>query len=533
MAINDLYGDGIAAGWDVRDASTFTKPLTLAADVVIVGTGAGGGTTAEILAKAGFKVLMIEEGPLKTSADFRDMGEARAYADLYQEASGRSTADGSITILQGRSVGGTTTVNWTSSFRTPVETLRHWAREHAVKGWSVEESKPWFDDRSERLGIAPWAMPPNANNAVLKAGCEKLGWEWHVIPRNVRGCWNSGYCGYGCPVNAKQSMLVSTVPGALQHGATLVHHLSVRKLKFWGDRVSGLECEALQADGIAPSGVRVNIEARHVVLAGGAINNPALLLRSGAADPHQRIGKRTFLHPVVFTMAKMRERVDGWYGAPQSIASDQFQWQGDFDTAPGFKMEVPPIYPALVASLFGRAGEPLAAGIADMPNFSAMLALTRDGFHEQSQGGRVRIDEQGAPVLDYPLTDYLFRGFRNALLRMAEAQFAGGAERVYAGHLDAEWATSWSASREQIDALSMRAFKLALGSAHVMGGCAMGEDARHAVVRSDGSHHLIENLSIIDGSVFPTSIGANPQLSIYALAARSATRLAERLGRPF
>jgi len=529
VAINDIYTDGIASGWDVRDASTFTAPTTLEADIVIVGTGAGGGTSAEILANAGFKVLLIEEGPLKTSASFKDMNEARAYAELYQEGSGRTTSDGAITVLQGRSVGGTTTVNWTSSFRTPPETLKHWAETHGVKGWSVDEAKPWFDERSERLGIAPWGVPPNANNAVLQKGCEKLGWEWHVIPRNVRGCWNSGYCGFGCPVNAKQSMLVATIPAALAKGATLVHHLSVRKLQITGDQVTGLEAVALDAACNQPSGVSVSVRAKHVVLAGGAINNPALLLRSGAPDPHGRVGKRTCIHPVVFTYALMPERVDGWYGAPQSVASDHFQWSGQFDFAPGFKMEVPPVYPALIAALFGRSGQELSQNIAQMPQFNVMLALMRDGFHEDSPGGEVRIDEAGNPVLDYEVSDYLFRGFKNALLRMAEAQFAGGASQVMAAHLDASWSPSWSEAKSQIENLAYKKFKLALGTAHIMGGCAMGEDAKQSVVNSEGSHHQLRNLSIIDGSLFPTSIGANPQLSIYALAARNATRLAQRL----
>ncbi len=529
MAINNLYTDGIASGWDVRDASTFTTPQTLEADVVIIGTGAGGGTTAEILSAAGLKVLMLEEGPLKTSDDFKDMNEARAYGELYQEATGRATSDGAIAILQGRSVGGTTTVNWTSSFRTPPETLKHWADVHGVKGWGLDDAKPWFDNRSERLGIAPWAMPPNANNAVLQRACEKLGWEHHVIPRNVKGCWNSGYCGYGCPVNAKQSMLVSTIPEALKAKATLVHHLSVRKLQFTGDKVTSLDAVAMDRTCIHASGVAVTVRAKHVVLAGGAINNPALLLRSNTPDPHGRIGKRTFLHPVVLTYAVMPESIDGWYGAPQSVASDHFQWQGEFDKSPGFKLEVPPINPVLTAALFGRIGGELADGLKSMKHLNTMLALVRDGFHAQSQGGEVKIDNRGNPILDYEITDYLFAGFRQALLRMAEAQFAAGARRVTPAHLDGVWATSWTQAKPQIEALAYKKFRLALATAHIMGGCAMGEDAKQSVVTSEGSHHQLGNLSIIDGSLFPTSIGANPQLSIYALAARNATALAARL----
>ena len=115
MAFPDIYAAGIASGWKVIDASTLTAPQTLEADVAIIGSGAGGGVAAEILSLAGLKVLLLEEGPLKTSDSFKDMDEARAYADLYQESAARATSDGAIAVLQGRAVGGTTTVNWTSS----------------------------------------------------------------------------------------------------------------------------------------------------------------------------------------------------------------------------------------------------------------------------------------------------------------------------------------------------------------------------------------------------------------------------------
>ena len=248
MAFDNIYTNGIASGWRVTDASTLTKDRIIETDVVIIGSGAGGGTAAEILTQAGLKVLILEEGPLKTSDDFKDMDEGRAYRELYQEGAGRATSDGAIAILQGRAVGGTTVINWTSSFRTPTETLKHWAEVHAVKGHSPEEMAPWFEKMEKRLNIMPWAMDPNENNAVLRDGAKKLGWEWHVIPRNVNGCWNSGYCGMGCPANAKQSMLVSTIPAALAGGAELIHKLHVAKLLLDGGQVAGLEGMALDAN---------------------------------------------------------------------------------------------------------------------------------------------------------------------------------------------------------------------------------------------------------------------------------------------
>jgi choline dehydrogenase-like flavoprotein len=163
MPVPDLFLQGIARGWQVIDASELDADRSFDADVIIIGTGAGGGTSAEILANAGLKVLLVEEGSLKTSSDFKN-DEAKAYAELYQEGLARATQDGGIGILPGRTVGGTTTVNWTSSFRTPDPTLAHWEQVHGVKGLDSASMAPWFARMEERLGIAPCAVPANANN---------------------------------------------------------------------------------------------------------------------------------------------------------------------------------------------------------------------------------------------------------------------------------------------------------------------------------------------------------------------------------
>ena len=154
MPVADPFRQGLARGWITYDGSRLDQDLTLEADIAVIGSGAGGATSAELLSAAGFKVLLIEEGPLKTSSDFH-LQENEAYAQLYQEGLGRMSKDGAITILQGRAVGGTTLVNWTSSFRTPEQTLEHWAREHGVKGLASEDLRPWF----ERIENA-WASAP-------------------------------------------------------------------------------------------------------------------------------------------------------------------------------------------------------------------------------------------------------------------------------------------------------------------------------------------------------------------------------------
>ena len=528
MPIPDLFAEGLKRDWKVTNAAQLQQDLTLEADIAIVGSGAGGATSAEILSAAGFKVLLIEEGGLFTSSDFK-LQEDEAYPALYQEGLGRMSKDGAITILQGRAVGGTTLVNWTSCFRTPEPTLAHWASEHGVRGHSSDELAPWFARMEERLGISPWAMPPNANNDVLRRGCEQLGLHWQVIPRNVRGCWNLGYCGLGCPTNAKQSMLVTSIPALLDNGGELVYLARAERLQLDGERVTGLECVAMDERSVAPTGRRIQVRARHYILAGGSINTPGLLLRSEAPDPHGILGKRTFLHLTTFSWAQFDQPINPFYGAPQSIYSDHFQWQNGATGPMGYKLEVPPMQPGFSATVLGGTGVANSELMQQLPNSNMMIALLRDGFHPDSSQGEVQLRNDGSPVLDYRLTDYTWEAVRRTYQSMADIQFAAGARTVTPVHNDARPAKSLAEAREMIDALDLRRFKARLGSAHVMGGCAMGEDATRAVTDSLGRHHQVENLSIHDGSLFPTSIGANPQLSIYGITARLSSLLAERL----
>jgi choline dehydrogenase-like flavoprotein len=526
--IADPYEVGLASGWKVIDASTLTDDITLEADVAIAGSGAGGGMAAEILANAGLKVVVLEEGPLKTSSDFR-MRETDAYPELYQESAARKTRDKAINILQGRCVGGGTTVNWTSSFRTPPATLAFWQREHGLTGFTVEDLAPWFAQVESRLGIARWDVAPNANNEALARGARVIGIASGAIRRNVRGCWNLGYCGMGCPTNAKQSMLVTTIPGALAQGATLVTRVRAQRLALAGDRVTHLEAQAMDARGIAPTPRRVHVRARAFIAAGGAIGTPALLLRSGAPDPHGIVGKRTFLHPSVVSAALMPERIDGFAGAPQTIYSDHFLDTQPIDGPLGYKLEAPPLHPVLTAITLPDDGAAHAKWMEDFPRMQVLIALMRDGFHPESQGGTVRLRDDTTPLLDYPLQPLFWDAVRRALHSMAEIQFAAGALTVMPLHAGGAAFANLTDARAAIDAFALQPLVTTVVSAHVMGGAPLGPDPARAVVAQSGRHHHVENLYVFDGSLFPTSIGANPQLSIYAIVARLATALAQTM----
>jgi choline dehydrogenase-like flavoprotein len=527
-AVRDPYRADSAQAWRIVDASRLSDDADFTCDVAIVGTGAGGGTAAGILAAAGLSVVLLEEGPLKTSSDFR-MREADAYPDLYQESAGRKTRDKAINILQGRCVGGGTTVNWTSSFRTPESTLAWWATHYAIAGFSPADLAPYFAEMEARLSIGPWEMATNANNEALARGAARIGITSSSIRRNVTGCWNLGYCGVGCPINAKRSMLVTTIPDALDRGATLVTRVRAIEYAHGRERVTALRCAAMDTQGVHTTARRITVRARAYVCSGGAIGSPGLLLRSNVPDPHGILGKRTFLHPTVVSAALMPEPVHAYAGAPQTIYSDHFLATQPIDGPAGFKLEAPPLHPILGAITMPCAGRRHAEWMRAFPNLQVVIALLRDGFNPESPGGAVLLDGDGAPVLDYPLTPFLWDGVRTALRTMAEIQFAAGATSVMPIHGDGESYRSFADARAAIDAFALGPVATPVFSAHVMGGCPLGPDPARAVVDTTGRHHQLANLYVLDASLFPTSIGANPQLSIYGIVARLAHALAAGL----
>jgi choline dehydrogenase-like flavoprotein len=383
-----------------------------------------------------------------------------------------------------------------------------------------------------RLNVSDWQAAPNENNDVLRRGAAKLGIPTAAIRRNVRGCWNLGYCGMGCPTNAKQSMLVTTIPSALDHGATLVTRARAERFEIKGEHADELLCVALDAQGLAPTGRVLRLRAKHFVVAGGAINSPALLMRSGAPDPHGLLGKRTFLHPTLISAALYDQPVNGFSGAPQTIYSDHFLQTQPIDGPLGFKLEVPPMHPLLLATTMTGFGQQHAQLMQQFPHMQGMLALLRDGFNDEARGGEVQLHD-GAPVLDYALTDTLWNGARRGLLTMAEIQFAAGAKVVQPAHEMAQPYRNWGEAKAAIAALPFRPQVVKVASAHVMGGCGMADDEKLGVTSPDGRYRYLANLSVHDGSLFPTSIGANPQLSIYGMTARLASELAHALtGRP-
>jgi choline dehydrogenase-like flavoprotein len=525
----DPWVVGKRAGWKMYDASSFTADRSVTVDVVIIGTGAGGGTTAEMLAASGLKVALIEEGPLKSSSDF-NMKESEAYPQLYQEGLARRTLDGGVGILQGRNVGGGTTVNWATSFRTPPQVLEYWQRMYGLTDYTKAKMDPWFAAVEKRLSIKPWSGPINANNGILSQGLSRLGLSWGLISPNVKGCANLGYCGLGCPINAKQSMLVTTLPTALALGAQLYSRLRAQNFVFNSAKtaITSLVCDVLDPAGLKPSGRKVTFKAKHFVLAASAINGPSLLLRSGAPDPYATLGKRTFLHPSASVGGVFDREIKAWDGLPQSVYSDHYLDNTPLTGAPGWKLEVAPLNPVLVAISPQFFGDAHADVMRNYNKYGTVISFVRDGFNPDAPGGTVQLRADGSPGLDYPLTTTVLETIRKAIKSKGEVQFAAGAKRVFIGHIDANplGYTTNAEFQAATDALPMVTGRVRLNSAHQMGGCAMSADPTKGVVNPNGRHHQVTNLSVHDSSVFPTSLGLNPQETIFAMSARNTARLA-------
>jgi choline dehydrogenase-like flavoprotein len=387
-----------------------------------------------------------------------------------------------------------------------------------VKGLSEEVLTPHWDSIEKRLHIAEWPLERmNSNNKVLWDGCGKLGYSRGLVRRNVNNCANLGYCGLGCPLDAKMSMLVTLIPDAVEKGMTVQANASVRRLLVANRRVDGVEAELLDPETDKPTGVTLTVKARTVAVCGGAINSPALLLRSGL-DGNGNVGKRFFLHPVVIMSAVMPDPVYPWSGAPQSAYSHHFSERGPGKL--GFLLEVPPIMPLIAASVFPGFGESHQALLETLPYTQSTIAICHDGLMADDVGGTIKLRDpkERRVSIDYPLRPFHFEAFKAACKEMARIQFAAGAREVRSLHALPIRIEKVADVESALDAAPWEPGRVRVATAHQMGGCAMGGDPRTSVVDSTLRYHGMDNLFVVDGSVFPTALGVNPQESIFGVA---------------
>jgi choline dehydrogenase-like flavoprotein len=494
-----------------------TSDMEHECDVCIVGSGAGGSVLAAGLVARGLRVVMLEEGGYFTRDDFR-LRESQAYPMLYQDRGTRATADLAITVLQGRAAGGGTVVNWTTCFRTPDRILAHWQEVHGIEGLDAATLGPHWDAVEERLGIQTWPEEQaNPSNRALLEGCRALGWEATPLRRNVRGCYDSGYCGMGCPTGGKQDMVRTYLQDALDQGLILHVDTKVERLVEEGGRIVRVEAQTLDRANSRPLGPSVTVRPKVAVAAAGAIGSPALLLRSGL-DRNGRVGKRTMIHPVVCVGGRYDHPIRSWQGAPQSVGSHQFIDRGADRV--GYFLETPPVHPVLASLAFGEVGTGALDVMNNLERTAAFIALTVDGILPGDEGGTVSLREDGRIRLDYPVGPAMVEAMQDAHMSLARIHLAAGAREARTLHMEPVTLRS-NTDLPTLAGARFGALQHAIFTAHQMGGCAMGKDPERSVVDVNHRHHHVANLFVVDGSVFPTALGVNPSLTVYGMAHRA------------
>lgn len=502
-------------------AAQLTADVERSCDVCVIGSGAGGAVTAAGLAQQGLSVIVVEEGSHFTRKDF-DGDEVKAYTQLYQGRGAWTTTDLSMTILQGRTVGGGTTVNWTTCYRTPARILDHWRSVHGIEGYDAASLAPHFDAVERRLSITAWPEALiNQNNRALLTGARDLGWEAHLLRRNVAGCVNSGFCGLGCPIDAKQAMGVTYVRDAIEAGAEVFSNTRVVRIEVAGDRAVAVHGQVLDPGDDRATGVAVTVRPKVVVLSAGAIGSPCVLLRSEIEGGP--VGRRTWMHPVIAVSGYFEQRIDGFYGAPQSVASHEFieREAGQM----GWFMEVPPMQPMLIATGTGLFGGDLYEVMGALPHINSVLGITVDGLLPHETGATVTLRKDGRPAIDYAWTDEHLEAFASASVAITRVSLAAGATEVASAH-NQPIRVRTEADLGRLQAAEYGPLKHRIFTAHQMGGCTMGPDPATSVVDPSLRHHRVPNLFVVDGSVLPTALGVNPSETIYGIAHRAVADVA-------
>lgn len=498
-------------------APIVTRPVTrdeeLDADVVVVGSGAGGGVAAGVLAQGGRRVVVLEKGVNPTPADLTQI-EGEMLGSLYLDGGLMMTQSGSIPILAGSCLGGGTTINYTTSFPLPTQTRAEWDQISGLRLFSSPRFADSLERVMRRVNVGTGWTTPGERDRLLERGCRALGWHVDVIPRNVSDCREGlecGYCGYGCRHGAKNSTARTYLADAAARGADIIVGAEVERILIDRRRATGV---VAQVRGEGGSVHRLTVRAPVVIAACGAINTPALLLRSGLASP--RIGRGLHLHPASAVAGVFPHPVDPWSGALQTRYSDQFAAQDD---GYGVKFETAPMHFALPASGFGwESSRKHREDIGRLAYTSIVGLLLRD-----RDAGRVITGPHGGPRIHYELSRFDEAHMRGAITGGAQALAAAGATEIFSLHTPPVRATpgtpGWLARfTREVESRGCRRCRMSYISFHQMATAALGADPSRGVVDEAGESFETRGLYVADAGGFPTSSGVNPMITIMALA---------------
>ena len=490
-------------------------------DIVIIGSGAGGGTVAKELAPMcadGVRIAVLEWGARLKEEEYTGR-EVEMSHRLYFDSGGTLTKDRAMTLAYGRAYGGSTVVYTGTSLTIPEAVIARWN----VPGLEFkdvhERSLKYLEENNVHL-LSEDEL--NDNNRLFRDGCAKLGYHVEQFPINVKGCRSSSLCNLGCPNQAKQGTHRVQLPQAEKQGVEVVTNCRVTRI---GDRV----CEAVVAerDFGEPSPWELGenrVKAKVVVVcAGGAVNSPALLLRSGFGERLPALGRRITLHPALILVGEHDRPISNFHGHPKSFYCDEF-WASD-----QFLLETCMYFPFVTAKNLIGFGPEHSELMRAFPRLQMILVLALDPALPEN---RVTVDAAGEPVVDYTLTEDVLNTLHASMVASARIFFAAGARRVHAPAGRDFFINAADADRveELIPRGNVKPGKISVTSAHLMGGCGMGRDASDSVADSWGRVHGVPWLRVGDSSLFPRCSEINPYVTIMALGDRVAAGIRDEAG---
>jgi choline dehydrogenase-like flavoprotein len=486
------------------------------AQVVIVGSGAGGAAAATALAEEGWDVLILEEGPFVPTTEFT-LDATTMIRRLYRDA-GTSMIQGTPNIIfaEGRCVGGSTVLYGGMVWRTPEKVLHRWERENGIANISAKDMEPHFQ-RTETLLNATTQVEESIgeDSRLMAEGARRLGWSVKPNIRAQNHCIGTNNCMYGCPQGAKLTALNTTIPRAIRHGARLVANCRVDRVLTKFGRAAGVEGWFVDAMG-RPS-YRFQANAPIVILAAGARHTPAILMRSKIKSESGLLGHNLMTHPNTKVLGFYPEAIDAWKGVHQGYQIEEFQDEG-------ILLALAMLPPGIIAMTVPAVGAKLGQVMARYSHMLEAGCLVDD-----STTGRVTLGWGGQPVMHYNITNYDLYRLKRATGLLAEILFITGAKEVMTGFSNLPMLYSVDDISKLFDA-RVKAQHVELMTVHIMGTAQMGRDPARSVTNEWGMLHNVPNLFIADASVMPSSLGVNPAETIMAVAFRNMEHLVENRG---
>ncbi len=498
----------VTDGRELGDASAPEHELE--AEVVVIGTGAGGAAAAYELARRGHAVLMLEEGDYHRRGAFN--GRAPDMTKLLYRERGVTIAWGNvgIPVWTGRMVGGTTAINSGTCYRTPGHVLADWQSSFGLTDLGESSLAPYYERVEAMLQVtAAERELLGGVGRVVERGARRLGLLHHgPLRRNAPDCDGQGICAFGCPTGAKRSTDVSYVPAALERGAQLLTAAKVDKVVIEAGVARGVV-------GTLRNGRRFSVKATAVVVAGGTFMTPLLLRASGLRS--KWLGKNLSIHPATKVIALFDEPIDMSRGIPQGYAIEDLAADGIMLEGGSTPLDVTAVAVPWVGTRFME----VMAKYKQLATFGMMIKDTARGSVRRGPGGK--------PLIAYDTNREDVARMQRGVVKLVELFQAADARRVFPFVAGAHEITS-RAKLEALRARRLRPGDVETTAFHPLGTCRLGADPRESVIGPDHEAHEVQNLYVMDGSAIPSSLGVNPQLTIMALALRASERLSERLG---